>query len=331
MRGIAETLGGVAEQAYGAVMRLPEPLFRVLQARLGIARMGYVFVAPNLLLFAVFVVLPIALNIYYAVTGGTALFPGDRPFVGGQNVATLLDCASYLDPSSCAEDRFWRGIYNTSRFVVLQVGFMIAFSLVTALVLDRKIIGRSFFRSVFFYPVLLSPVVVAFAWRWMLQGEGLLNAAITGAGGSKILFLLDPGWAFFWTIFISIWAHMGFYTLILLAGLQSIPRDLYEAAELDGTPKFRAFHRITLPLLAPTLLVVVILALIRAVQIFDEVYVLTGGGPGTATQYIVQYIYDTAFSSHIHMFGLAAAASLLLGVVLLVLTVAQLALARRAK
>jgi alpha-1,4-digalacturonate transport system permease protein len=293
--------------------------------------MGYVFVAPNLLLFAVFVVLPILLNVYYAVSGGTALFPGERPFVGAQNVATLLDCKSYLDPSSCAEDRFWRGIYNTAEFVVLQVGFMVAFSLVTAVVLDRKIIGRSFFRSVFFYPVLLSPVVVAFAWKWMLQGEGLINAAITGAGGAKILFLLDPSWAFFWTIFISIWAHMGFYTLILLAGLQSIPRDLYEAAELDGTSKFRAFRRITLPLLAPTLLVVVILALIRAVQIFDEVYVLTGGGPGTATQYIVQYIYDTGFSSHVPMFGLAAAASLLLALVLLVLTAAQLAVARRAK
>ena len=223
MRGIAATFGPVAEQAYGAVMRLPEPLFRGLQRRLGIARMGYVFVAPNLALFAVFVVTPIALNLCYAVTGGTALFPGERPFVGAQNVATLLDCRSYLAPESCAEDRFWRGIYNTARFVVFQVGFMVAFSLITAVVLDRKIIGRSFFRSVFFYPVLLSPVVVAFAWKWMLQGEGLFNAAITAAGGQKILFLLDPGWAFFWTVFVSIWAHMGFYTLILLAGLQSIP------------------------------------------------------------------------------------------------------------
>ena len=99
--------------------------------------------------------------------------------------------------------------------------------------------------------------------------------------------LLDAHWAYFWTVFVSIWAHMGFYTLILLAGLQAIPADLYEAAAMDATGPWRRLTRITLPLLAPSLLVVLVLGLIRAVQIFDEVYVLTGGGPGTATVYLV--------------------------------------------
>ena len=143
-----------------------------------------------------------------------------------------------------------------------------------------KIRGRGFFRAVYFFPVLLSPVVVALIWKWILQRDGLLNAGITGLGGDKILFLSDPGWAMFWVVFVSIWAHMGFYTLILLAGLQAIPADIYEAAEMDATPPWRVFWRITLPLLWPNLIVVIVLALIRAVQTFDEVFVLTGGGPG---------------------------------------------------
>jgi alpha-1,4-digalacturonate transport system permease protein len=121
---------------------------------------------------------------------------------------------------------------------------------------------------------------------------------------------------------------MGFYMLILLAGLQAIQPELYEAAEMDGTSKERVFWRITLPLLWPNLLVVVVLALIKGVQIFDEVFVLTGGGPGTATQFIVQYIYNTGFTEQVQNFGLASAASVVLGVVLFVLTMIQLAVTR---
>ena len=128
--------------------------------------------------------------------------------------------------------------------------------------------------------MLLSPVVVALIWKWILARDGVLNAALQGVGASPVNWLLDAGWAFGWTVFISIWAHMGFYTLILLAGLQAIPADIYEAADMDAAPPWRVFTRLTLPLLMPSLLVVVVLGLIRAVQIFDEVYVLTGGGPG---------------------------------------------------
>ena len=112
-------------------------------------------------------------------------------------------------------------------------------------------------------------------------------------GGEQTLWLLDAGWAFFWVIFVSIWAHMGFYTLILLAGLQAIPKDVYEAAEMDGATPARVFWRITLPLLMPNMVVVLVLALIKGVQTFDEIYVLTGGGPGSATTLMVQFIYDT--------------------------------------
>ena len=249
---------------------------------------------------------------------------------GGENFAILFECTNHLDPSTCRKDLFWRAVYNTGAFAILQVTLMVLFSLVTALVLNRKVLGRGFFRGVFFYPVLLSPVVVALIWKWILQREGVLNALVQSAGGTGVEWLNVSGWAFSWTVFVSIWAHMGFYTLILLAGLQAIPAELYEAAQMDHASPWRRFSRITLPLLMPNLLVVVVLALIRAVQVFDEVFVLTGGGPGSATLFVVQFIYQTAFAESIRLYGIAAAASLVLALALLVLTLVQLRLSRRA-
>jgi alpha-1,4-digalacturonate transport system permease protein len=281
-----------------------------------------------MLIFGIFVLTPMLMNVYYSMTGGTELFLRDRPFVGLDNFRYLFDCQNFLDPGTCDEDLFWRGIYNTALFVVLQVGGMVLFAMVTALILNRGIKGRGFFRSVFFYPVLLSPVVVALIWKWILQRDGVLNAIITGLGGEKVPFLLDPTWAIFWVIFVSIWAQMGFHTLILLAGLQSIPPELYEAGSIDGTGRWQAFRHITLPLWMPTLFVVLVLSLIRSVQVFDQVFVLTRGGPGTATLYIVQYIYNTGFANMPPRRGLAAAASLVMGGILLVLTLIQLRLGR---
>jgi len=314
----------VLQLPWAFAMRLLELPMRGVQRVIGQGRMPWVFVMPNLLIFGTFVIVPLFINFYYSITGGTDLFPANRPFVGTEQYDLLLDCEDYLDPFSCRQDRFWRGMYNTAFFVTFQVAGMVGISLITALVLNRRIPGRAFFRSVFFYPVLLSPVVVALIWKWILQREGLLNAFISDWIGNKTLWLVEPGWAMFWVISVSTWAHMGFYTLILLAGLQSIPGDLYEAAEMDGTSRWRTFWRITMPLLWPTMLVVLVLALIKSVQTFDEVFVLTGGGPGTATQLIVQYIYETGFATQIQNFGLAAAASIVLGVVLLVLTLIQM-------
>lgn len=300
-----------------------------LQRLIGGDRMAYVFLAPNILFFGLFVFLPIGINLVFSVTGGTQLFPSERPFVGAQHYAALADCGSYLDPASCREDHFWRGVANTLKFTVFQMVAMVGTALVTALVLNMKLRARGFFRAVYFFPVLLSPVVVALIWKWILQRDGLLNAALTLSGGEKVLFFVEPGWAMFWSVFVSVWAHMGFYTLILLAGLQAIPADIYEAAEMDGTRPMRVLARITLPLLWPNLIVVLVLVLIRAVQTFDEVFVLTGGGPGTATLMVVQYIYETAFANQVQNFGLAAAASVLLGVLLFALTLVQLGATRR--
>jgi alpha-1,4-digalacturonate transport system permease protein len=305
-----------------------ELVFGFLQRLIGVRGMPYLFVLPNLLIFGIFILFPMLLNFVYAFTGGTQFFPDQRPWVGTANFDQLLTCENYFDPNTCIQDRFWRSVFNTGGYVVAQVALLVLISVITALVLNRKIKARGFFRSVFFYPVLLSPIVVALIWKWILQENGLFNGILTGMGFDKVPFMVDATWARFWVVIISVWATMGFYTLILLAGLQAIPADLYEAAEIDGANAWQAFRGVTWPLLMPSMTVVLVLSLIRAVQIFDIVFAFTGGGPGTATMYMVQYIYDNGFASPTKHFGLAAAASLLMAGVLIVLTLGQQLLQR---
>jgi alpha-1,4-digalacturonate transport system permease protein len=327
-RGSAkQSTGDLLFKPFAWLLGLADVVFTPLQKLIGAKRMAYIFVLPNLLIFGVFILLPALLNFYYSFTSGQSILLQNREFVGAANLQTLFACENYLNPSTCSQDLFWRGVANTSMFVVGEVTLTVLLSLVTALALNRKIAGRGFFRSVFFYPVLLSPVVVALIWKWILQlDSGLLNAALVRIGLEKVPWLLEPNWARLWVILVSVWAHMGIYTLILLAGLQAIPGELYEASALDGANLWQSFRSITLPLLMPTMTVVLVLSVIRAVQVFDVVFVLTNGGPGTATLYIVQYIFRTGFE--LRQFGLAASASLVLAVVLMILTLGQLALSR---
>jgi alpha-1,4-digalacturonate transport system permease protein len=326
---LAGKAGATLVAPVGWLARLFDPPLRALQRIGGYGGMAVFFLAPNMLVFGIFVLFPLVLNLVYSTTGGAALFLGDRSFVGLAQYERLFGCSSYLDPKSCAEDLFWTAVWNTAGFVVVQVVLMVVVALVTALVLNRELRARSFWRAVFFFPVLLSPVVVGLIWKWILQRQGLLNLGLYELGLTQVNWLIERGWAFTAAVGVSIWAHVGFYALILLAGLQAIPKDLYEAAEMDGTRPARVFWRITLPLLMPNLIVVLVLVLIRSVQIFDEVYVLTGGGPGTATLYLTQYIYEIGFASHLRNPGLASAASILMGGVLVVLTLVQLGIGRR--
>lgn len=329
MAALKKRLGAVVTAPLGWLATLADPPLRLWQRWTGQGGMAAFFLLPNMAIFGIFVLLPLVFNIAYSMTTGAALFLPERTFVGLDQYRTLLDCGSFLDPASCRQDQFWTAVWNTAGFVVLQVSFLIVTATITALILNREIRGRSFWRAVFFFPVLLSPVVVGLIWRWILQRDGVLNAVLAGMGIDPVNWLIERNWAFLATIGVATWAHLGFYALILLAGLQAIPRDLYEAAEMDGTPPGRAFWRITLPLLMPNMLVVIVLALIRAVQVFDEAYVLTGGGPGSATLYLTQYIYEVGFASLLKNLGLASAASILMGLVLVVLTLVQLGVAQR--
>ena len=326
---LAKTARAVLTAPLILVARLLDAPLRAWQRLTGQGGMAAFFLAPNMAVFGLFVLIPLIINFMYSTTGGTAFFLADRPPVGLAHYDRLLDCGDYLDPLTCRDDMFWIAIWNTARFVFFQVGLMTLAALTTALILNRAIPGKAFWRAVFFFPVLLSPVVVGLIWQWILQRQGLANLLMIETGFAPVNWLTDRFWAFAAAIGVSVWAHMGFYTLILLAGLQAIPRDLYEAAQMDGTRPARVFWRITLPLLMPNLLVVVVLALIRAVQIFDEAYVLTGGGPGTSTLFLTQYIYEAGFANLLRNPGLAAAASILMAGVLVVLTLLQLWLARR--
>lgn len=325
-----KNIANLADRALEGGMALVERPINVVERLIGKKRMPYLFLMPNMILFGIFTFLPIAIAVGYAFTGGTELLIMNRPYVGFENFGKLLDCTSYMEPGSCRESLFWTAIWNTLWFVSFNVVATLLVALITALILNRAMAARGFFRAMFFYPVLLSPVVIGLIWKWFLDRNGLLNAFLQMLGVPPEIFLLDVGWSRFFVVVVSVWFHMGFYTLILLAGLQAIPKDLYEAAAIDAASPRRTLLRITLPLLAPNLLVVLILLMIRSVQIFDEAWVLTnGGGPGTANTFVVQYIYQMAFGSDLRLFGLASAASVLMGLVLLVLTLVQLRLARK--
>ena len=421
------------------------------QAVWGRGGVPYALLLPNMLIFGLFTFAPMILNFYVSMTGGSSISLFSRPWVGWENYARIFDCGSILDPGTCSNEGrgFWTAMGNTLWFVGVQVPLICVVALATALVVNENIRGRGFWRAMFFYPVMLSPVVIANIWNWVLHRKGILNetiggaqegltamaglsgfdmvatvlfavvllivserairsqaepslawtcvfaalfallclwaqplsilslpgsfwlgaalggglvwlvgaghararAAIIAAGIAAVLLLLsiqfdsvfafdayrpvnwlvtpNTGWPFFWLVFVFCWSHMGFYMLILLAGLQAIPKDLYEAAKMDGTRAARAFWRITLPLVMPTLTVVLVLSLIRSFQVFDEVYLLTGGGPGSETLMIVQNIYETAFTTTTPAYGEAAAGSVLMAVVIAVFTFFQLWLTRR--
>lgn len=275
----------------------------------------YLFLTPNLAVFLIFIIIPAVYNFYLSLFRTSPFRPPE--FVGADNFTYLVQ----------QDDLFWRAMRNIAVFVVGDVSLLTLGALLIGVLLNQDVRLRGFFRSAFFYPVLLSPVVVALVWQWILNTQfGALNAVLQALSLSRQPWLLRPNWAMFWVVFVHVWATLGFFALIVLAGLQSIPPILYEAALIDGAGRWAGFRYVTLPLLMPSLMVVLILSMIRSFEVFDHVYVLTGGGPGTATLMIVQYIYRSAFQ--LDQFGLAAAASLVLFVVIFSLTVLQYLMGR---
>ena len=274
----------------------------------------YLFLLPNVLVFGIFIIIPALSNFYLSLFRVTLSEPS--VYVGAGNFAEMAH-----------DDIFWSAARNTGVFVVGDMALTMFFALAIALLLNGPIRARGFFRGVFFYPFLLSPVIVAEIWRWVLNTQyGLANDFLRALGLPIQPWLLRPDYAMDWVIISNVWATVGFFALILLAGLQAIQPTLYEAAEVDGANRWRILVNVTLPLLMPSLLVVFILGTIRAFQAFEYIYVLTGGGPGFSTLMIVQYIYRAAFQQT--EFGLAAAASLLLVVVLGILTGLQYVMGR---
>lgn len=262
----------------------------------------YLFILPNMVLFTTFTIYPALngfnLSLYDSSNGRTFTYVG---FGNYQQILTT--------------EEFWTVARNTAIFVVGKVIVVTFTATALAIALNAQKRGKGLLRAAYFVPFLISPVVIGLSWRLALERQnGLVNTALNALGLGQPGWLLEPGLALIVIIFVGLWAQIGFYSLILLAGLQGIDGSVYEAARMDGATWWQQLKSITLPLLMPTTLVVIVLSTIHAFQAFDYIYTLTGGGPLGATTLIVQYIYETSFQSPIQ-FGLAAAATVVLFIV----------------
>lgn len=286
-----------------------------LLARWRRAATPYLFVGPNMVVFLLFSIWP-AFYSFYISLFSTSPFQPPR-FVGLDNYGQLM-----------SDRLFQEALVNTVVYVASFTVLVSVLAIAVAVLLNAKIRAKGFFRGAFFLPFLLSPAVIGLVWEWILQREvGLLNIVLDALGIPPQPWLLDGTWAMISIIVVGIWINLGFFALIVLAGLQSINPMLYEAADIDGAGPFAQFRYVTLPLLVPTLMVVLVLSVIAGFKAFDYIFVLTGGGPTFSTTLIVQFIYRTGFDQF--QFGLAAAASIVLFLVVFTLTLGQLLFARR--
>ncbi|HUG41631.1 MAG TPA: sugar ABC transporter permease [Longimicrobiales bacterium] len=283
---------------------------------------AYVFLAPALVLIGVFFFLPVAAALLLSFTDfdiyGIADFDNVR-FVGLANYVRLLETPL-----------FWTALKNTFYFALVGGPLSIAVSLGAALLLNARAVRfRTFFRTVYFAPFVTTLVAVAIVWRYMYHTRyGLLNYTLGLAGIDPIDWLGDPRWAMPAIIVLAVWKNFGYNMLIFIAGLQSIPEELYEAARIDGASALRRFWHITLPALGPVMLFVSVITMIGFFQLFAEPYVMTQGGPLRATTSIVLFMYEEGFRWW--RMGFAAAIAFVLFLVILVFTLIQFHLQRRA-
>jgi multiple sugar transport system permease protein len=284
-------------------------------------RAAWLFLTPALLMFALFFLLPVLAGLLMSLTDFDLYAiadPANARFVGLRNYGTLLRDAA-----------FWRALGNTVYFVAVGAPLSIAMSLLAAMLLDHpRVRLRGLFRTVYFAPVVTTLVSVAIVWRYLFHPRyGLFNHALGLIGISPIDWLGDPHWSMPAIIIVAVWKNFGYNMLIFLAGLQTIPRELYEAAEIDGAGRAQRFRHITLPGLAPTALFVGVTTLIGFFQLFSEPYVMTQGGPLGATRSLVLLMYEEGFRWW--RMGLASTVAVLLFLITLVATLAQLRLQRR--
>ena len=252
------------------------------------SRSSWAFLAPALVLIGLSVLIPaaMALVISFTQTGLDVTEP--LRFVGLANIRRLL-----------ADPMFFRVMGTTFLYLIGVVPPIVGGSLLLAVLVNRQLPASHWFRGAFYTPVLVSIVVAAIAFRWLYAENGLLNGwlgVLLGDHFSPIGFLTTPLLALPSVMLLTVWKGLGYYMVIFLAGLQGIPGELYEAAELDGSEGWRQHLDITLPLLRPYLTLVAVIAAIAATKVFEEVYLMTQGGPADATRTIVYYVYDQAFA-----------------------------------
>ncbi len=257
-----------------------------------------IFLAPALIFLAIFLILPIIYLGYLSFTSGSFTRSGVH-LVGLNNYIRLV-----LSPD------FWQIIFNTGYFTIGTVIPSMIIPLGLAVLLNRQLPFTGLFRTVYFIPSIISLVAAGLGFRWLFQTDGAVNALLTSLGFDQIAWLSDPLWAMPVLILVSIWKQIGFNLVVFLAGLQTIPINRYEAAELDGADSWQQFWYITLPGMQSTLIFAAITTVIFTLKSFEQVYIITGGGPLNSTNLLVYYIYDRAFAQF--DFGYAAAATMVL-------------------
>jgi len=268
-----------------------------------------VFLLPSLIPLVMFVLGPMVSAAWTSLHSWNLI--GPMQWVGLDNYAFLL-----TDPAT------HQAFLHTVYYIVGYLPLVYVGGLALALALNTALKGRAFLRGVYFLPVITSWVVVALVWRWLLNpSTGVVNTVLAWFGIEGPGWWADPAWAMPSIILASAWKDLGFVMVLLLAGLQAINPDLYEAAELDGAGWWRRLFSITLPMLSPSTFFVIVLSLINGFQVFDQVYVMTGGGPNNASQVVVQQVYDLTF--RYGQAGMASALSWLLFFVIMIVTLIQ--------
>lgn len=267
---------------------------------------GYLFVAPALVLLLFASAIPILGIFSYSLTKYDLIQP--PVWVGLKNFAAVVSDAAFLS-----------SLVNTFYFAAFTVLTGSAVALLIALLLNRSMAARSTFRTAVYLPQAMSYVAGALIWMWIYDPlYGLLNDLLRHIGLHPVNWLTNPATAMPSIVILSVWRTSGYYMVIFLAGLQGIPRQMYEAAEIDGARSLRLFFSITLPLLMPTVFLVIVIWSIGAMQMFTQAYVMTGGGPAGATSTVVYQVYLNAFQ--FLRLGYASAESVVLFVAILILT-----------
>lgn len=284
-------------------------------------KISYLFIALPFTLFFIFQLAPLFMSFFWSFTKYDVVH--SPQFVGLANYKAIL----FNDPL------FWKALGNTCLYVVGVVPIGVTLSLLLAVAIDQKIKFKNFFKSIFFLPTVTAIVAVSVIWKWMYAGEkyGLINFFLMKFGVQPIDWLASPTWVLPSIIIMSIWAGLGYSMILFLAGLQTIPHVMYEAAEIDGAGFWRKFFHVTLPLLKPTIVFVTMMSFIFSFQVFEQVYIMTGGQGGiggvlNSALTIVAYLYDKGF--RLRQMGYASALAYIIFSIIFVLTMVNKRLMR---
>ncbi len=270
---------------------------------------GYLMTTPYWIHFALFMAYPLVFSFILVFNEWDIYTP--MQWVGLHNFIRLF-----------SDDRFIQSLVNTLYFLIIHIPLQIAIALFFAVLLNQKIRARGFFRAVYFLPVVISGVVIAVLWQQLYSEEtGVLNMLIMKMGLPKVPWLSSPEWAMPSIAIMATWKNVGFYIVLFLAGLQTIPTYLYESAKIDGANEWQQFWSITLPMLNPTVILVMILSTIGGFSLFIEPYIMTGGGPMNRTLSAMLYIYKQAF--YFNRMGYAATLGFFFAFIILAVVLVQ--------